>query len=252
MFWIPIMMAAAAVMQSQQQNAATKAQNKANKANTYVANAQQNDNSVLSSAKGALNRMNQSIQTRDALKGYGTQWNELENQKVKLGEQMTTGTFKQRLVASENAGALAARSAAAGVGGSTVDMLASTMQIQADMQQADMDQQYSDNLFALNDAEQTNLYNQMGITQQQNVFLDDVAATSVVGPAELPTNSIGSMALSGAMAFMGSASKTGEFSKGGSMDLSSAGTKLKSWFSPGSGTGGSATGASFYQIGGRK
>lgn len=254
MFWIPIMMAAAAVMQKQQQNDATKAQNKVNKLNTSLGNMAQNDNSTISAAKGALSRMNQSIQTRDALKGYGTQWNDLENQKAKLGEQMTTGSFKQRIAASENAGALAARSSAAGIGGSTVDMLGSTMQIQSEMQEAELNQQYSDNLFALNDAEENNLYSQYGILQQQNVYLDDVAAAPITGPAELPTNSVGSMALAGAMAFMGSASSTGEFSKGGSMDVNAAGTKLKSWFSgPSSqGTSGTGSGASFFQLGGRK
>jgi hypothetical protein len=133
-------------------------------------------------------------------------------------------------------------------------MLGSTMQIQSDMQQAELDQQYSDNLFALNDAEQTNLYNQYGIIQQQNVFIDDVAAAEIVGPAKLQTNSVGSMALSGAMAFMGAASQSGEFSKGGSLDVSAAGTKLKSWFSGPSavqGTSGKSTGASFFQLGGR-
>lgn len=248
MFWIPIMMAASAIMQKQQQNTQIKAQNKINKAQTAVANAEQNANSTVSAAKGALNRMNQSIQTRDALKGYGDQWNQLESQKVKLGEQMTTGTFKNRVAAAENMGALAARSSAAGIGGSTVDMLSSTMQIQADVQQAEVDQQYSDNLFSLNDAEQTNLYNQYGITQQQNVFLDDVAATEIYGPAQLPTNSVGDMAIAGAMSFMQGAQQTGEFSKGG--NLNSAGSKLKSWFS-GSGSSGSS-GASFFQLGGRE
>lgn len=249
MFWIPIMMAASAIMQKQQQNTQIKAQNKINKANTAVANAQQDSGSIVSAAKGALNRMNQSIQTRDALKGYGDQWNDLEKQKVKLGEQMTTGTFRNRVAAAENMGALAARASAAGVGGSTIDMLSSTMQIQADVQQAEIDQQYSDNLFATNEAEKTNLYNQLGITQQQNVYLDDVASTEIYGPAQLPTNSVGDMAIAGAMSFMQSSAQSGAFSKGGNMDISSAGTKLKSWFT-GSGSG-QSSGASFFQIGGR-
>lgn len=252
MFWIPIMMAASAIMQKDKQNSDIKNQNRINKANTYAANQQQQGNSVISAAKGALNRVNQSIQTRDALTAFGEQHNSLEQQRAKLGEQMTTGTFRNRVKAAEQQGMLAARSSAAGVGGSTVSMLEATMSIQSDVAQAEMDQMYSDNLWAIDDAEKTNLYNQYGILQQQNVFLDDVAASTIAGPAKIPTNSVGDMAIAGAMAFFGAANSTGEFSKGGSMDLSGAGGKLKSWFSPQGGGKSPGTGAnSFFQIGGR-
>lgn len=251
MFWIPIMMAASAIMQKEQQNGQIKNANLTAKANTQIANIQQTSNSTLSAAKGALNRFNQSLQTRDALKGYGDNYNQLEDAKVKLGEQMTTGTFQNRLAAAEAAGALQARASAAGVGGGTISMLDSTAALQQNVGQAAADQAYSDQLYQLNDAEQTNLYDQLGITQKQNVFLDDVAGADIVGPAKIPTSSFGSMALTGALAFMSAASSTGGFDKGGSMDLSGAGAKLKSWFSS-SGGQSSGTGAnSFFQIGGR-
>lgn len=252
MFWIPIMMAASAIISKQKENTQVKAQNKINKANTYAANQQQQGNSVISAAKGALNRVNQSIQTRDALTAFGQQHNSLEAQRAKLGEQMTTGTFKNRVKAAEQQGMLAARSSAAGVGGSTTSMLEATMSLQSDVQQAEMDQMYSDNLWAIDDAEKTNLYNQYGILQQQNVYLDDVAASTISGPAPIPTNSVGDMAIAGAMSFLSGASSTGEFSKGGSMDMSNMGGKLKSWFSPRGGGKSPGTGAnSFFQIGGR-
>jgi len=252
MFWIPIMMAAAAMMQKQQASDAAKTQNKMNAANTDIANIQQAGSSSIASAKGALNRMNQSIQTRDALKGAGEQWNQIQSQKAKLGEQMTTGSFMNRVQAAEQAGAIAARSSAAGVGGSTVGMLESTMQLRADMVQADMDQQYSDNYWAMGEAETDNIYGQYGVVQQQNVFLDDVAASSITGPAKLPTGSWGQTAITGAMAYMGAASSTGEFSKGGSMDMSNSGAKLKSWFSSSPKSTSAGVGAnSFFQLGGK-
>lgn len=252
MFWIPIMMAASAILQKDKQNSDIKNQNRINKANTYAANQQQQGNSVIAAAKGALNRVNQSIQTRDALKAFGEQHNSLEQQRAKLGEQMTTGTFKNRVKAAEQQGMLAARSSGAGVGGSTVSMLEATMSLQADMAEAEMQQTYSDNLWAIDDAEKDNLYNQYGILQQQNVFLDDVAASTIAGPAKIPTNSVGDMAIAGAMAFLSSSNSMGAFSKGGSMDMSGMGGKLKSWFSPQGGGSSPGTGAnSFFQIGGR-
>lgn len=229
MFWIPLMMAASTLMQKNSQNAQIKAQNITNKANTQIANIQQASNSTISAAKGALNRFNQSIQTRDALKGYGDQRTQLEDAKVKLGEQMTTGTFSARLQAAEAAGALQARSSGAGVGGGTISMLEATQQLQSDVNQAQTDQQYSDKFFAINQAEEDNLYDQLGITQKQNVFLDDVAGADIQGPAKIQTSSFTDMALAGAMTFMQASQATGEFDKGGT--ISSAGTKLKSWFS---------------------
>lgn len=252
MFWIPIMMAASAVLQKDKQNSDIKNQNRINKANTYAANQQQQGNSILASAKGALNRMNQSIQTRDALTAFGQQHNSLEAQRAQLGKQMTTGSFANRVNAAEQQGMLVARSSAAGVGGSTTSMLEATMSLRADMQQQEMQQMYSDNLWAIDDAEKNNLYEQYGILQQQNVFLDDVAPTEIYGPPKIPTNSVGDMAIAGAMAFMQAGNSMGMFSKGGAMDATGVGSKLKSWFSPQGGGSSPGTGAnSFFQLGGR-
>lgn len=253
MFWIPIMMAASSVIGKSKENTQIKNQNTLNKANTDIANMQQQGNSTIGAAQGALQRLNQSLTTRDNLRAFGQNYNSISAQRAKLGEQMTTGSFATRIKAAEQQGMLMARSSAMGVGGGTTTMLEATMSLQNAVQEANMQQLYSDNLFALDDAEQENLRGQYATLQQENVFLDNVAASAIQGPAKIPTNSVGDMAIAGAMSYLSAANSTGMFSKGGSLDLTglnNTGGKLKSWFSP-SGSAPQTGANSFFQIGGR-
>lgn len=260
MFWIPIMMAASAAMQANQQRVATKASNSATKLanqvdadNNVIANIQRTSNSITSAAAGALKRFNQSYETNEALRNYGDEYNKLESQKVQLAEQMTKGSFQNQLDASEMQGALAARSSAAGMGGSTMDMLSSTMELTADIKQRDMDSQYSDNFWALGQAEEDNLYNQMGLIMQQDVFLDDVSAAPIIASAPRQTQDVGGyggVLMAAGAAFMQGQAQTGGFDKGGTM--SNAATRVKSWFGNGATSTAPSTGSnSFFQLNGR-
>lgn len=233
MFWIPLAMAGMSLLQSQKQNDQIRATNITNKSNTRIANIQQTSNSTISAAQGALSRMTQSIQTMEAQRGYGEQWNQLETQRATLGEQMTKGSFYNRVNSAAKQGALQAQASAAGIGGSTLDMLSASMEIQSDMELADMEQAYSDNLYSLDQEEQNNLYGQYGILAQQDVYLDNVAAATIVGPAKIPTQSGLSQLLTAGMSYLSASSSIGGGAGGGSNFLSSIGSganTLKSWF----------------------
>lgn len=236
MFWIPLMMAASSLMQSGSQNGSIKAQNITNKSDTKIANMQQAGNSLISSAKGALSRFNQSVQTQDAMRQYGDANNQIEDQKAALGEQMTTGSFMNRLSAAHEAGALAARSSASGVGGSTITMIGATNALTADIDQAQMDEQYSNQLFKANQAEEDNLFDELGITAKQNVYLDDVAAADIAGPAKIPSVGMGQMMIQSAITYLGAAQSVGQ--------LNGVGSKLKGYMS---GTGANSS----FQLGGK-
>lgn len=238
MFWIPLMMAGMSLMQNSQKNGEIKNQNRLNKSNTRIANIQQQGESTLSAARGALSRVTQANQTMEAQRQFGSQWNTLETSLSKIGEQMTRGTFTNRVNAAAQMGALQASASAAGIGGSTVDMLGSTMELQSAMQEEAIFREYSDNRFALEQDKQENLYGQYGILQQQDVFLDNVAAAPIIGPASIPRISSMSMAMEAGMAFLGAANKSGDLK-----EISAFGSKtkntLKSWFSSGANKGAS-------------
>lgn len=237
MFWIPLVMAGMSLLNSQKQNAAIKQQNKVNKTNTAIANLEQQSNSTLAAAQGALSRATQSIQTKEAQRQYGEQWNSLEEQRAKIGEQMTKGTFRNRINASAQLGALQASASAAGVGGSTVDMLSSTMELQSAVQEEELQQVYSDNLYSLEREKQENLYGQYGILQQQDVYLDNVAAATIVGPAKIPTISAGTQLMEAGMTFLQSYSQTSDGNAFFKNAQNKAGNTLKSWFSSGANKG---------------
>ena len=243
MFWIPIMMAASALMNSQKEKSAANAQNSINKANTKVANIERISANEANAATGALNRMNQSLANRDMLRQGGQQIESIRKQQIALGEKLTTGTFTQRMQSAADSGALFASAGAAGVGGSTISMLNSASKLNQQVSEGENRKAYDQAYFAGDEAANETLY-QMYNNMSQITYIDNIQQGEIVGPAKIQGPSTGGAILQAGMAFLSSAYSTGEFSKGGALDT----TKFSNMFSS---TAGQRNAGANYQIGAR-
>lgn len=121
--WQFVAMVGLSLLQQQQQAKQIAAQNKVAKANAKAENkirAAQNDTAA---AAGAFNRFKQSLTNQQILKNMGANQAALEQTYLRAAEQSVSGDLNTRLGAAQQIGAITAAASAAGVGGSTVDML---------------------------------------------------------------------------------------------------------------------------------
>lgn len=132
-FWIPLAMAAMSVAQGTQQQAAAEAAKIADESNTRVNNIIRESNNMLAAATGSLSRYTQSRQNQEHLKNTGKAQDAITTNMLRLQDAAQTASLERRIAAAEEAGALSASVGAAGIGGGTVQMLNSTMNLRSAM-----------------------------------------------------------------------------------------------------------------------
>lgn len=128
----PIMLALMAAQAVSSQNAAEGnaqvAKINAN-ANAVVANMTRKANNMLSAAQGQLNRYNQIVGRKAQARNVESAMDALATNFLRSAEEATRGRLDRRIQAAEEAGMLRASASAAGVGGSTMDMINATNQL---------------------------------------------------------------------------------------------------------------------------
>lgn len=172
-FWIPLAMATMSAAQGLQQQGAAKAARIADESNTRVNNIIRESNNILAAASGSLSRYMQSRQNQVHLKNTGKELEAITTNMLRLQDAAQTGTLERRIAAAEEAGALSASVGAAGIGGGTVQMLNSTMNLRSAMVEQlarteQKQQQYDMNLARESTKEQMIL----GLSDVQ--FLDNI------------------------------------------------------------------------------
>ena len=132
-FWIPLAMATMSVAQGTQQQAAAEAAKIADESNARVNNIIRESNNMLAAATGSLSRYTQSRQNQEHLKNTGKAQDAITTNMLRLQDAAQTASLERRIAAAEEAGALSASVGAAGIGGGTVQMLNSTMDLRSAM-----------------------------------------------------------------------------------------------------------------------
>lgn len=132
-FWIPLAMATMSVAQGMQQQGAAKAAKIADESNTRVNNIIRESNNMLAAATGSLSRYTQSRQNQEHLKNTGKELDAITTNMLRLQDAAQTASLERRVAAAEEAGAMSAAVGAAGIGGGTIQMLNSTMDLRSAM-----------------------------------------------------------------------------------------------------------------------
>lgn len=132
-FWIPLAMAAMSVSQGMQQQGEAKIAKIADESNTRVNNIIRESNNILAAATGSLSRYMQSRQNQVHLKNTGKELETITTNMLRLQDAAQTGALERRVAAAEEAGAMSAAVGAAGIGGGTIQMLNSTMNLRSAM-----------------------------------------------------------------------------------------------------------------------
>ena len=132
-FWIPLAMATMSAAQGMQQQGAAKAAKIADESNTRVNNIIRESNNMLAAATGSLSRYTQSRQNQEHLKNTGKELDAITTNMLRLQDAAQTASLERRIAAAEEAGAMSAAVGAAGIGGGTIQMLNSTMDLRSAM-----------------------------------------------------------------------------------------------------------------------
>src|SRR5690554_5074163 len=124
--------------QAKAQNKLTDFENLIQKANADAANIVRRANNELAGATGSLNRFKQSIQNQAILRASGDEQKQIQTNLLRAREDLVRGSMEQRLDTAFEVGALAASVSAAGVGGSSRDVLNSTIKLTGARKQAEL------------------------------------------------------------------------------------------------------------------
>lgn len=241
---IPFIMAGMALLGGIKQANEAKASDITNKANTRIANIQRVSQNKANAANASLQRMAQSINNQQVMRSAGKKQEELSLQQAQLTEQMVVGRFSNRLKASEQAGALVASAGAAGMGGSTVDQLAQVDNLNLYIAEQSMAEDFNRKDWALTQAQDELVY-QTYQALDDTLVLDNLQVADIIGPPKQFTGYGGAL-LSAGLSFVSGMYQTGQFSKGGALDMSSG--RMSNLF--GSAAGKQASGTN-YQLGAR-
>lgn len=186
--------------QAKAQARLTKAENLVNKANIDAANTIREANNELSVAVGSLNRFRQNANNRQVLRLSGQEQEQIQTNLLRAISDLQHGALEERLDTAFDAGALAASAAAAGVGGSSKDVLNATIRMTGARKQEALektgDQMTYDALTLLTNT-QADAYMQM----DSSLILDelDLMPKQFVPQFEAPAPSIWQTAFGGGM-----------------------------------------------------
>lgn len=123
---------------------AARNQEKLAKAEMYADTVTREANNISRAAGSSLADFVRSLNNQRVSKAAGEQYNYLGENMMRVMEQSTSGTFSRRIEAAEQAGAIAAQNAWAGIGGATADMIDGTMALRDSIidAQAEQNQNY--------------------------------------------------------------------------------------------------------------
>lgn len=147
MWW----MAAAMAVQGYEKGKEVKAQAKVDKvtfaSNTKVTNLQRAAENQLGKVRGDLARYQQAKSNKYKLMAGADNVESQRANMARLSDEAVRGSFDQRIAASEIAGALAAASGSAGIGGSSIDMIDASNRIRQQRAQELADRQTDTQLY---------------------------------------------------------------------------------------------------------
>lgn len=127
--------------QMKAQGRLTKAQNKVNKATIDGNNLVRDANNELSSVVGSLNRFRQNANNRQLARNSGEQQEAIYTNLRRTLSDLQSASLEDRLNSSFELGALAASTAAAGIGGGSKDVMNSTLRMAAARKQQALEEQ---------------------------------------------------------------------------------------------------------------
>lgn len=128
-FWIPLIMAGMSVAQGMKQQGEAEIAKLTDESNTRVANIIREGNNKLAAAQGSLARYMQSRANQVHLKNTGKAIEAVTTNMLRLRDVASTGALDRRVAAAEELGAVQAQAGAAGIGGGTVAMINSTVNL---------------------------------------------------------------------------------------------------------------------------
>ena len=127
--------------QMKAQGRLTKAQNKVDKATIDGNNLVRGANNELASVVGSLNRFRQNANNRQVARNSGDQQETIYTNLQRTLNDLQSSSLEDRLNSSFELGALAASTAAAGVGGGSKDVMNATLRMAAARKQQALDEQ---------------------------------------------------------------------------------------------------------------
>lgn len=120
------------------QNQITDIENMIGKANADAANIVRRANNELAAAVGSLNRFKQSIGNQQILRASGQEQAQIQTNLLRAREDLNRGSVEDRLDTAFELGSIAAAVSAAGVGGSSRDVLSNTIKMTGARKQAEL------------------------------------------------------------------------------------------------------------------
>ena len=147
MWWMAAMMVAQGLEKAKEVKAQAKIDKVTFASNTKVTNLNRAADNQLSKVRGDLARYQQSNSNKYKLIAGAEQVESQRTNMLRLSDEAVRGSFEQRIQASEVAGALAAASGAAGIGGSSIDMIDASNRIRQQRAQELSDRQVDSQLY---------------------------------------------------------------------------------------------------------
>lgn len=139
--WIAAaVMVVGAVINYGQQKGAAQAQSIINKANAEAANLTRQADNEFKGAAASLANFMRAENNKKQMRAAGEAYNALSQNMYRQLDTSLNGTIQERLAASEQLGELAAASAAAGLGGGTVDSINNTMRLRNSLMEQQSEQ----------------------------------------------------------------------------------------------------------------
>lgn len=118
-----------------------KSQRILDKAEVEASNKIREANNELGNAQASLSNWMRSVSNKRTIEAAGEQYNALGENLGRMWAQSATGSLQRRIQASEQMGAIQASAAAAGVGGSTVDMINGSLKLRNAMLNMEIEKQ---------------------------------------------------------------------------------------------------------------
>lgn len=235
---IPLFLAAFSAAKSIEQGNLAKGQAKIDKvtmkSNTLVRNMQRQADNTLAKAHADLNRFKQSKSNQNKIKAGAANVEAQTTNLLRMTDEAVRGGLDRRIAAAEEAGALAAASGGAGIGGGSVGMLAISNQIRQQRVEELTERQLDTAAYDTNrNIAQTIDATVLGLDDIQ--FNDNIDWTTNK-ESYIKEPSWTEIGMNAAMTFADTYSKMGGFDKlGKQLDQTSLGKTVNGWFGRGQG-----------------
>lgn len=147
MFWMAAIMAAQALEKGKEAKAQAKLDKFTAKSNTKVQNLVIASENTMAKVKGDLARFQQAKANKYKLQAGAESVESQRTNMLRLSDSAVRGSFDSRIAAAEVSGAIAAAAGAAGIGGSSIDMIDASNRIRTQRAQELADRQLDTQLY---------------------------------------------------------------------------------------------------------